>query len=584
MSPSTPALGPALVVAALLGGVAPAPGQPPSPPAGIQEEDLGEQERAADDVKDLERQAADAYAEGHLPEAIAAYRDLAAQLADPAEKLRIQITVAWLQYQQGDLAASGATLKGALYAQPQAQLRAELYNLEFVSMFQNAQRDAVLARQSDAARLLHEGVTAIQGDRLPAARQLLSDSLALVPNQPVALYNLAVVDQAESHLEQALAGFDRVLALERAQPGLVSKSIKAQALINQGVIYLQRQQWEDADASLSQAASLDPKDPTTWRNLGLARKKLGRAAESMQAFRTAHERDPGDVDVVHELAAGYLAAKNWIDAVALLVEATQRHPEVASLWSDLGLAQRGLGNVDGALGSFRKAMELDPDDRHGDAGVAAAFLAETLLASRGFAEAATAAAAVTRFRPDDATGWMLLGLARKEQGDLPAAQSSLERARALAPERADVAHDLGTVYVAERDWTRAEAAFRAAVALDPGFAAAAAALAQLEAQRAGAAPAPRGTRPPPPPSLGAHFTAVSYPALAVQGLLVQSVDAGSPAARAGLAKDDLVTQVDGRPVTSEAALIEYLQRHSLRDPVLFDLLRAGKPIRLRIKF
>src|SRR5262249_38992766 len=61
------------------------------------------------------------------------------------------------------------------------------------------------------------------------------------------------------------------------------------------------------------------------------------------------------------------------------------------------------------------------------------------------------------------------------------------------------------------------------------------------------------------------------------GLLVASVVAGGPAAKAGLRQGDVITSIDAVPATSNVQLQELTLTKSPGDTVAIDYLRAGHP-------
>ena len=52
-------------------------------------------------------------------------------------------------------------------------------------------------------------------------------------------------------------------------------------------------------------------------------------------------------------------------AADLLLQATDLAPGFASAWFTLGQIREQLGERDAAIAAFRKALDSDPDDRHG---------------------------------------------------------------------------------------------------------------------------------------------------------------------------------------------------------------------------
>jgi len=70
----------------------------------------------------------------------------------------------------------------------------------------------------DLRNAINRGVEAMRGGDLAAARRELVAGLTLVPDDPDGVYNLALLDYRDGQSDRALAGFERVLALERGNP------------------------------------------------------------------------------------------------------------------------------------------------------------------------------------------------------------------------------------------------------------------------------------------------------------------------------------------------------------------------------
>lgn len=63
----------------------------------------------------------------------------------------------------------------------------------------------------------------------------------------------------------------------------------------------------------------------------------------------------------------------------------------------------------------------------------------------------------------------------------------------------------------------------------------------------------------------------------LNGALVQEVVAGSPADEAGLQPGDLITAVDGEPITPEESLADLIGGYAPGDEVIVTFIRLGEP-------
>jgi serine protease Do len=62
-----------------------------------------------------------------------------------------------------------------------------------------------------------------------------------------------------------------------------------------------------------------------------------------------------------------------------------------------------------------------------------------------------------------------------------------------------------------------------------------------------------------------------------QGVVVGSVEANSPAAKAGIQRGDIITKIGGKSVTSSADLQEFIRKAQVGQKVSFTIVRNGKP-------
>lgn len=555
----------------------PAPVAPPAP--------------AADSPS--EAAAEERYLAGDLAGAAALYRELAVAASQPDERMRLLIAAAYLEHQLGRSDQAQELLRQGLTDSPDHAFQAQNYEQPFVDLYTRAREQALQERRKRAGELIRRSLGEIAADDLQRARATLQQALALAPQDPYGVFNLALVDLRDGRREEAIAGFERLLSLEAARPGTVPGEVRAPALASLGLLYYEKGFLDDARRHLEAATAADPQGARAWNTLGLTLRRQGDAAAAEAAFRRALELAPQDAQAANNLGLLLVSGERWGEAVGVLTTATSRAPEDAAAWLNLGLAQRGNGDRPAATAALERAIALDAGNRQGLAARGASYLAVVRYEAGDTGGAAAAAAQALAWNPQDIEAWVYQGLAQQLQGNAAGARDSFQRALALDPGRAEIHNNLGTALMVLGDLTGAAAAFRQALTLRPGFAEAQANLDEVVAREAAAANGgvaaaaegrqreERPRRRPRP--FGARFSDDDFTYLGIRGALVESVQGESPAERGGLRKGDVVLGVDGKPIEGPQQLLAYIARLDTgRDWVELDVLRDGKPKRLRV--
>ena len=577
--PFAPRLAAGLALAACLLSASAAAGQ-----ATLEGQDLATERELAD----LEHLAEEAFAEDDLQAAAALYRQLAERQSVRSEKSRVMVIVAYLELQLRRKADAIATVRDALISDPDYRFEAESYGDAMREVFYEGQKAAIAERQRLADRSARLGAEQMrQGDN-GAARRHFETALGYRPDHASALYNLALTHLNDRREEDAEAGFQKLLAL-----GETSGQLRSLAMINLGYLYQRRRLYQEAADILQQAVAIDPSSAQAWSNLGAARRQMGERAAAAEAFRRAYELEPGNAEALGNLALADIDAGNWQGAVALLEKATAADPRNANRWLLLGRARLGTGDTTGAVAALESAIRLDPGDAGGWASNAAVQLARHYYSTGAYQLALAQADRALAWRRDLVTARIYQGLAREELGDLSGARQSLEEARRLEPTRAATYNNLGSVYYQLGLFDEAVESLQRALAIQPDFPDARANLQAVREGRSLARSSPTtssSARPSPPPAtpsrtprLGVRFADIDYAALGLKGAMVERVEAGGPAARSGLAKNDLILKIDGRDVTDAEALRRYVASRPIGSSVTLSLLRANAPVRVDVR-
>jgi len=133
------------------------------------------------------------------------------------------------------------------------------------------------------------------------------------------------------------------------------------------------------------AIQLDPSDDRPHYQLISARAGLQEPELPIATYEQRVARSPDDVREYRFLATAYLSAHAFGQARDVVEAGLARAPEDGPLVAMRGEAKEGLGDPEGALADWRRALELEPED------VGALYSSAFLLEREGrLAEAADA--------------------------------------------------------------------------------------------------------------------------------------------------------------------------------------------------
>ena len=247
---------------------------------------------------------------------------------------------------------------------------------------------AVLERvpgHARASQLL--GLIRFNAGDVETAIVLLERAVAAKPDDAVAEFNLAAALAAIGRLDPAVVHYERALAL---RPTLID------AYTSLGAVLQKLDRPAEAEARLRQALALAPDDPLILANLASVLFDGGRVDEALDLARRSVERGPdlmpghlqlgralathGDFTaaIAHLRRARELAPDSSKPAVLLTHalygcraldeadavgrDAVQRFPNSAEAAGNLAVVKVAQGEVDAAIGFYRQAARLAPDD------------------------------------------------------------------------------------------------------------------------------------------------------------------------------------------------------------------------------
>jgi tetratricopeptide (TPR) repeat protein len=214
---------------------------------------------------------------------------------------------------------------------------------------------------------------------------------------------------------------------------------------------------------LWQAAGLAPHDADIQNRLGEALDRMGALDAASDAYRRAVSERPDFRKAVNNLILALVKSGKGPEAVERARAFVAQSPEDANRYFTLGLAQSEQDVVQ-AIGSFRRALELDPHHN-----LARYNLALILKRADRVPEAIATLQRALEIEPR-AEAYYTLGVIYWQQGDLDRAASALGAAVGAEPRYAEAHYTLGAVRAAQREWPGAAESLRRAIALRPDLA------------------------------------------------------------------------------------------------------------------
>jgi tetratricopeptide (TPR) repeat protein len=255
---------------------------------------------------------------------------------------------------------------------------------------------ALLRRDPDDSKTLHlQGLLLVDRGDLAQSIALISRSLALQPNTPTALADLARAQCAANAAEEAAASARKAIALDPTltdahvqlgtalmmaldftaaadvlrhaaaqDPGSVEARVALAAALTKG------QDAHGAVEARRSALALRPNDSELIVDLAASLCDLDRFTEALALFRRALVTVPNHPRAQCSIAQVLLRTNDAVGGIAVCEQALAAMPDRADLWLMLANCQSAMGRFDDAADAYRHALAIDPDSAVAMSGLA----------------------------------------------------------------------------------------------------------------------------------------------------------------------------------------------------------------------
>jgi len=180
-------------------------------------------------------------------------------------------------------------------------------------------------------------VACARGD-LAETERLARAIVGIEPDYCDALHLIAVIDARRRRLDEALAGYDRVLAL---------RPDHADAVNNRGLVLHQLRRFEEALASYDSALLLRPNYLHAFYNRGVTLHELRRFAEALASYDRAIAVRPGYAEALSNRGNTLQELQRFDEALASYESALAVRQDYAEAHFNKSLLQLRKGDFDG---------------------------------------------------------------------------------------------------------------------------------------------------------------------------------------------------------------------------------------------
>ncbi len=210
-------------------------------------------------------------------------------------------------------------------------------------------------------------------------------AIAIDPAYAPAYNNMGTALKAKGDLDAAVATYRRALEvmtdypdahynlanalIEQNKPDeagehfrIALRSIPGEARVhnNLGIALAAEGKLDEAIAEFRIALTTDPRSAVTHRNLGSALASRGRFEEAVQQLRQAVELAPKDPTMHYDLGSVFLEGSRFADAAVEFRQTLTLDPTHVGAHNNLGIALASQNQLAEAIEHFQRALELQP--------------------------------------------------------------------------------------------------------------------------------------------------------------------------------------------------------------------------------
>lgn len=231
--------------------------------------------------------------------------------------------------------------------------------------------DLALLREEHAKLLREESEEALAEEEEDLAHECYKRLLAMEPPFVPAYYHAAFFFVRTRAFDRAVSLFTSFIGLSDDEKKIAKAKSALSRLKELGFLDTMFKeaydfiQMGEVTKGLARAREFARRYPDVWNGwflVGWANRKLGQWKEGEAAFAKAAELGSLDTDTFNEMAICQIELGDFGKARASLEKALRLEPENVKIIVNLGALAQRMGKKGEALGFFKSALVIDPDD------------------------------------------------------------------------------------------------------------------------------------------------------------------------------------------------------------------------------
>ena len=258
-----------------------------------------------------------------------------------------------------------------------------------------------------------------------------------------AYYNLALFYLRQNDRPKAVQMYEKILA--------VQESPDPQVLLGLGELYLDMREFEQAESTYEKLIEFDPQEGFGYYGRGLAQESLGDTVRAIFSYRQAIQYGPDLMEARGRLGRLFQIQEQWQDAVELFRDGIQQDSTGIDNWLEMAIVYRRMEDSTSAAQLYPQIIDRFPDRWE-----ARLDYGRFLLDEQNYHQAYPQFHQVVQIDSNNAWGWMFAGISLVHLDSTDQAVPYLERSLTLAPDDPLANYYLGTIYMQDQVWHKAE--------------------------------------------------------------------------------------------------------------------------------